>query len=368
MPLQPLRKKIGIITYPLSVIYGSIVSLRNVLFNCHVLKSTLFNLPVISVGNITVGGTGKTPHIEYLIRLLKDDVKVSVLSRGYKRKTKDFLLASKNTQPKDIGDEPFQMYTKYPEIPVAVDRKRVHGIEELQKRIPGLKAVLLDDAYQHRYVTPGISILLIDYYRPVFKDYLLPFGDLREKRREIKRANIVIITKCPSALKPIEKRLWIKELHLYPYQVLYFTTFKYGMLIPVFKSEKYSKKPEDVKLNSPDVLLVSGIANPEPLEEQVKKWSKYVHTIRYHDHHDYTNEDIKDMIRDFGKLNPKNRITVTTEKDAVKIKSLNVEPGEFKENLFYLPVNVGFLENKKQFDSNIRDYVTKNKRIGRLYK
>jgi tetraacyldisaccharide 4'-kinase len=368
MSLKPLRKRIGIITYPLAIIYGITISIRNRLFNYRILKSISFKIPVISVGNITVGGTGKTPHIEYLVRLLKDDYNVAVLSRGYKRKTKDFIIASGNTVPKDIGDEPLQMHLKFPGITVAVDRKRVHGIRQLQKKIEGLKVVLLDDAYQHRYVTPGISILLVDYHRPVFKDFLLPFGDLREKRHEIKRANIVIVTKSPKHLKPIEKRIWMKELNLYPYQSLYFTTLSYDVLIPVYGKNEKKIKLEDISKKSPEILLISGIANPGILLKKVKEISKSIHEMAYKDHHDYTMNDAEQMVAAYEKLNFNNRIVITTEKDAVKIRNLHISNKEFRKNLYYLPVKVEFLEDRKKFENDIRNYVKKNKRIGKLYK
>ena len=203
---------------PLSWIYGAGVGLRNQLFEMGILKSKSFNMPVISVGNITVGGTGKTPHVEYLIRLLKDKAKVAVLSRGYKRKTSGFVLADENSRMTDIGDEPYQMHQKYPDIYVAVDKNRRHGIEMFTDKVaaPDVDVVLLDDAFQHRYVKPGINILLIDYHRLIIYDKLLPAGRLREPKEGKSRADFVIITKCPQDLKPMEYRVLTKAMDLYP--------------------------------------------------------------------------------------------------------------------------------------------------------
>ena len=207
---------------PLSWLYGLGVRLRNQLFELGILKSRSFDIPVISVGNITVGGSGKTPHVEYLIRLLKSNSKVAVLSRGYKRKSKGYVLAGKDTRMRDIGDEPYQMKTKFPDIHVAVDKSRCHGIDMLTsgEATKDTDVILLDDAFQHRYVKPGINILLVDYHRLIIYDKLLPAGRLREPQKGKSRADIVIITKCPKDLKPMEYRVIIKAMDLYPYQQL----------------------------------------------------------------------------------------------------------------------------------------------------
>ena len=214
---------------PLSWIYGLGVRIRNSLFEIGLLKSHSFDVPVISVGNITVGGTGKTPHVEYLIRLLKHRAKVAVLSRGYKRRTTGFIIADRESPTRTIGDEPMQMARKFPEVTVAVDRKRVNGIRKLTdgSTVKDIDVVLLDDAFQHRYVKPGINILLVDYHRLIIYDKLLPAGRLREPLSGKNRADIVIITKCPKNLKPMEFRVITKAMALYPYQHLYFTTLVY---------------------------------------------------------------------------------------------------------------------------------------------
>ena len=218
---------------PFSPFYGMVVRIRNLLFDINILRSTRFNIPVISVGNITVGGTGKTPHVEYLVQLLRNDYKLAVLSRGYKRKTNQFILASKSSGITEIGDEPKQIKLKFPGVYVAVDSNRVRGIRTLMQSIHNLDMVILDDAYQHRYVKAGLSILLIDYNRPIFKDMLLPAGNLREPRNNLNRADIIIVTKCPEILTSSQRGDFITRLRPNSKQAIFFTKFAYGSPVPV---------------------------------------------------------------------------------------------------------------------------------------
>ena len=227
--------KINEFLRPLSWIYGLIVGIRNMMFDCGLLHSESFDIPVISVGNLTVGGTGKTPHSEYLVKLLQDKFQIGLLSRGYKRKTRGFLLANADTTMPEIGDEPFQMKLKFPNIHIAVDKNRRRGIHKLADEIkPVTDVIILDDAYQHRYVTPGVNILLMDYHRLICFDALLPAGRLREHQFNKRRADIVIVTKCPKTITPMEKRGISRSLELYPWQKLFFSTFRYGMLYNLF--------------------------------------------------------------------------------------------------------------------------------------
>ncbi|MGD2034892.1 MAG: tetraacyldisaccharide 4'-kinase [Bacteroidales bacterium] len=369
MAIHNLRKKLKPILFPLSFFYGLATGMRNFLFNRNILKSVSFDLPVISVGNITVGGTGKTPHVEYLVDLLSKNFSVSVLSRGYKRKTKGFLMADKTSTPEIIGDEPYQVYSKYKNAVVAVDEDRVHGIGELKKECPGLQAVILDDAFQHRYVSPGVSILLIDYFRPVYNDSLLPAGDLREPVRSVKRANIIIVTKVPEDFKPIEKRLWIKELNLFPYQFLYFTSFEYGDPRAVFRGNKRKITTGRIRKPGVSVLLVTGIANPVPLQNNLSSWVSDTKFLSFPDHHEYTPDDMQTIKTKLNTLVEKDKLIITTEKDAIKIGKLTDVDDAIKERMYYLPVKVKFLHGKqKEFDTHIINYVAKNKRIGRLHR
>ncbi len=253
---------------PLSWLYGLGVGFRNLLFKLGILKSRAFDIPVISVGNITVGGSGKTPHVEYLVSLLKDKMKVAVLSRGYKRKSKGYVLANDDTTMREIGDEPYQMKQKFPELYVAVDKKRTEGIDRLthDEQTKDVDVILLDDAYQHRYVKPGVNILLVDYHRLIIYDKLLPAGCLREPKEGKSRADIVIITKCPKDLRPMEYRVLMKALDLYPYQSLYFTTLIYDNLKQVYGTESM---PINSLPNRCNVLLLTGIASPKQMQNDL---------------------------------------------------------------------------------------------------
>ena len=354
---------------PLSWLYGLAVGIRNALFEMGILKSRAFDVPVISVGNITVGGTGKTPHVEYLIRLLQDRWQVAVLSRGYKRKTRGFLVADDSTTARDIGDEPFQMKKKYPKATIAVDKKRVHGIETLTARDKKLDVVLLDDAFQHRYVKPGINILLVDYHRLIIYDKLLPAGRMREPLTGKNRADIVIVTKCPKELKPMEYRVITKAMDLFPYQQLFFTTLTYGELQPVFNNQRENMELKTMKdLKSMSVLLLSGIASPRQIIEDLTPQVACLHPLTFADHHNFRPKDVS-LINDTFERMPSPKCIVTTEKDAARIVTLKGLSDEVKQNIYTLPVHIKFmLEQEDKFNENIIGYVRKNSRNSILVK
>src|SRR5574344_631026 len=346
---------------PLSWLYGMGVKLRNYMFEIGILKSRSFDTPVISVGNITVGGTGKTPHVEYLIRLLQDKVKVAVLSRGYKRKGHGFVLAEKDTPQAMIGDEPFQMHRKFSDIYVAVDKDRCHGIRKLtdENIAKGTDVVLLDDAYQHRYVNPGINILLVDYHRLIIYDKLLPAGRLREPQSGKSRANIVIVTKCPSDIKPMEVRVLIKAMSLFPYQQLYFTTLNYGNLQGIFNDEV--NPLTDIKKDN-HILLLTGIASPQQMMIDLKPYCDNIHPLSYGDHHAFTAKDVERINTTFASM-PSPKIIITTEKDESRILDTEGLSDEVKKNIFTLPVEVKFMQDEGTlFNDNIIGYVQKNSR------
>jgi len=349
------------------MVYGLVVGIRNLLFDLNILKSTEFSFPVISIGNITVGGTGKTPHVEYLIKLLNDDFRIGMISRGYKRKTKGYIEANINSGPDDIGDEPFQIFSKFPGIKVAVDSDRVKGINKLKESSKELQAIILDDAFQHRYVKPGVSVLLIDYHRPLDKDCMLPAGNLRESADNASRANIIIVTKVPEDIKPIEKRIWIKRLSLYPYQFLYFTSFTYGDLVPIFSKKKKLIALEELRNSELGILLVTGIANPQPLKAELGKYNNNITTLFYPDHHNFCNEDLSDINIKLDLLKSRNKIIIVTEKDAVKLRKLDYKDKSIKDNIYYIPVQVFFSDGQREeFNGSIIEYVKHNKKISRL--
>ena len=352
---------------PLSWLYGLGVGFRNMLFEMGILKSRSFDIPVISVGNITVGGTGKTPHVEYLIRLLKDLCKVAVLSRGYKRKSHGFVLADENTTVRDIGDEPFQMKTKFPDIIVAVDSKRTRGITQLtsgDKDKPDV--ILLDDAFQHRYVKPGINIMLVDYHRLIIYDKLLPSGRLREPVKSKDRADIVIITKCPTDMKPMEYRVITKAMSLYPYQQLFYSTHEYEALRPAFQNNQ--SHPSIQSIQSHHVLLLSGIASPEQMLIDLQTRAKQITPLSFSDHHDFSNKDIHHINEVFAGL-PSPKIIITTEKDETRLLNAKGLSDEVKRNLYVLPVRIKFmLDQEETFNKSIINYVRKNSRNSILAK
>jgi len=352
-----------ILFYPLSIIYGFVTSVRNGLYDLKILKSHEFNIPVISIGNIRVGGTGKTPHVEYLVNLLKNDTRIATLSRGYKRKTNDFRVVDKKSTVSEAGDEPVQLKRKFPEITVAVDNKRVHGINMLLKQNKDLNGVILDDAFQHRKVKAGFSILLTDYHNLFTRDHLLPYGRLREKKHEKRRANIIIVTKCPGNLNPMEQRLVRKEIKPYPYQDMFYTTIHYGEPKAVFgKNNIWTNRK--LITDKPNVVLVCGIAHPELLVSYTKKFASRVDSFIFPDHHNFKPAEIEKITNRYNAIS-KPSLILTTEKDATRLREMKIIPNEVKSNLYFIPIEVGFLENKKEkFDKLIFDYVKKNKRSG----
>ena len=352
---------------PLSWLYGLGVRLRNHLFELGILKSRSFDIPVISVGNITVGGSGKTPHVEYLIRLLKDKTKVAVLSRGYKRKSKGYVLAGKETEMRVIGDEPYQMKSKFPDVYVAVDKNRCHGIDTLtcDEATKDTDVILLDDAFQHRYVKPGINILLVDYHRLIIYDKLLPAGRLREPQSGKARADIVIITKCPKDLKPMEYRVIIKAMDLFPYQKLFFTTLEYDCLTPVYGGKK---RPLDSIGRNENILLLTGIASPKQMTYDLKEYTPNITPMAFTDHHQFTKKDIERINRTFEKM-PSPKMVITTEKDNARLSGMKGLSDNVRRNIYTLPVRVKFmLGQEEEFNNKIIGYVQKNSKNSILAK
>lgn len=353
--------------YPISLIYGIIIFFRNKLFDFKIFKSYEFHLPIIAVGNITVGGTGKTPHVEYLIRLLKNEYKLAFLSRGYKRKTKEFIVATEQSSAASIGDEPLQIKRKFPDLTVAVDRNRVNGINKLMENIENLDIILLDDAYQHRSVNPGVNILLIDYNRPLKDDSLLPSGRLREPVSEKERADIIIITKVPKNITAMEKRLLLLSVEAKAHQKVYISTIKYGGLKPIFSSEE-TKIPVLDKKKNYTVLLITGIADPTSLIQHLEPITKEIIPMRYPDHYAFTQKDVSSIIEKYNTIPDKDKIIVATEKDSVRLTFYEA-PENLSEAWYYLPIEVEFLSNEgEQFNNHILHYVKNNNRNSILYK
>ncbi len=351
---------------PISWLYGLVVETRNKLFDWHILPSEEFAIPIISVGNLAVGGTGKTPHVEYLIELLRPQYRIAVLSRGYKRKSRGFVLANEQSTVRDIGDEPYQMKQKYPDLVIAVDGNRRRGIKRLQQEHPDLDAILLDDAFQHRYVTPLSSIVLTDYNRALHLDRLLPAGRLRESKHGLSRADIVIVTKCPDEMKPIEYNIVSRWLHLFPYQSLYFTRYIYGNLQAVFP-EVCPTERQEIPLHklthTNEVLVVTGIANPQPLLQQLTPLCQIAKTICYPDHHNFSPKDLREITAQFSNLKGKHKYVITTEKDAARLQTASLDDA-VRRSLYYLPIQVEFMRQAgTSFDEKISDIIYKNRKV-----
>jgi len=363
-----MEKRRSIFLYPLSFIYGFITETRNFLFNAKVIKSHEFGIPVICVGNISVGGTGKTPHTEYLADLLREKFNVAVLSRGYKRKSRGFLFADESSKVMDLGDEPVQIYRKFPEITVAVDRKRVRGTKKILEEKPETSVIILDDGFQHRRLTPGYSILLSDFNRLMIRDHLLPYGNLRESLHNMRRADIIIITKSPEKISPIQRRIIMKEISKAPYQRLYFTSIKYEPPLPVFSdvNDNHDLLKGHLK-KTHGIVLVTGIANPEYMLEYIhKKISEIIH-IQFGDHHCFKEKDIKKITEAWNSLKSPEKYVITTEKDAVRLREFTNIAEPVRSLFYYIPLGIHFLnDDKDEFDNLIVNYVRKNKRNNRL--
>jgi tetraacyldisaccharide 4'-kinase len=337
--MKLLRK----ILFPFAILYGFITTIRNLLFDKGILKSTSFDIPVIAVGNLSVGGTGKTPQIEYLIRLLSVQYKVATLSRGYKRKSEGFVLASSTSNAEILGDEPFQFYQKFPDIQVAVDADRTNGITQLLSQNKKPQVVLLDDAYQHRKVKAGFYILLSSYDDLYADDFMLPTGNLRESRSGANRANIVIVTKCPKDLSEIKQEEIRLKLKVSCSQQIYFTFIDYDDAI-YGKDEKIAVNT----IKKESKLLLAGIAKPTPFFEYLK--SENDECLTFPDHHNFSDSDLEAIQK-----KAQNKKIITTEKDYVRLKDVEV-----LSQLYYLPIKSTFIKHQQNFDATILEYVKVN--------
>jgi tetraacyldisaccharide 4'-kinase len=348
-----------IILYPFSLLYGLVIRVRNFLYDTNLLRSVTFNTPIILVGNLTTGGTGKTPCVEYLLHLLASDYRVAVISRGYKRKTRGFMIGNENHSWRDIGDEPLQIASKFPEVTVAVDAGRKHGIKKLMKCSHPPDCIVMDDGFQHRKVKPGISILLTDYSHPYSDDYLLPAGHLREHISNRRRADIIIVTKSPSIKSPISDKILIKKLKPFPNQLVFFSYLKFGPLIPFLNTTETKKTCHQPNT----IILFTGIANPSSLQHHLQNKCSNLISITFPDHHPFSTKDIRKVLLTFNDQFTKNKILVTTEKDYHRMKSHDFFGDLVKYPVFYIPVSVGFHTNYRglDFDQVISEYVRTNK-------
>ncbi len=345
-----MLKSFRYILFPFSIIYGFIIWLRNKLFDKNILRSATFNFPLICVGNLAVGGTGKTPMAEYLIRLLKNKYPVATLSRGYKRKTKGFAIADDNTTAVDIGDEPMQLHKKFPDITIAVAEERVVGIPQLLYEKPETKVIILDDAFQHREVRAGLNILLTEYNDLYTRDFPLPAGNLRDVKSSSKRAHIIIVTKCKPHLNEEERQSIIKELNPSSFQKVFFTKIEYSSSYHLFTKETRFIEHDC------NILLVCGIANPGPLKETLATYTDTYEMILFRDHYIFTTDDLKEIKKQFAKIESANKIILTTEKDGVRLAKYENELKDLP--VYVLPMRHKFLfEEEDQFDAGVISFV-----------
>ncbi|GAB4135605.1 MAG: tetraacyldisaccharide 4'-kinase [Bacteroidia bacterium] len=357
-------KFLRILALPLALLYGLAVWLRNKLYDKGYFRSVTFSdIALIGVGNLSAGGTGKTPHVEYLIRLLSPQFKTATLSRGYGRRTSGFLLAQSGSTTRDIGDEPMQFRNRFPaDIPVAVDGNRVRGVKKLKELFPELDTIVLDDVFQHRGIKPGLQIMLTDYSNLFYQDFLLPTGMLRESRKGAQRADIIIVTKTPELFSPLERKRILKEMNPLSTQQVYFSYIRYGDFLPLDPSKSHETIEKDLLFElNPGVILLTGIANAHSLEYYLKSKINTVVPCAFNDHHEYTAADIRRLQEVFNEVSSETKIILTTEKDAMRLRK-----PELKEMLdllpvYYVPIEVAFHDKDEQeFNEQILKYVRTN--------
>ncbi len=341
---------VKILLSPIALIYAISITIRNFFYESNLLKTAQFNIPVIGIGNLSMGGAGKTPHVEYLIRLLKPYVKVATLSRGYKRKTIGFKLAGKDESALSIGDEPLMYHIKYPEVHVSVSESRSLGVPHLLQHRPDTQVVLLDDHFQHRSIKAGLSILLTDYAHPYTDDYLLPIGRLREFRSAASRADIIIVTKCPDSLSAQEKESWTHKLALTDRQQLFFSYYKYSSVYSILNGERKSL------LEFSDVLLVTSIANDRHLYQHLSSVIANVELASFEDHHLFSPHEISTLALRLSQMASES-VIITTEKDATRLMLHRDYLVEKQLPIYLLPIEVDFIDDRHSFDELIKSFL-----------
>ncbi len=334
--MKVLRKILGL---PFTILYGLVMELRNFFFDKGWLKEQASPIPSIGVGNLSVGGTGKTPHVAYLVNLLQNQYRLATLSRGYGRKTKGFLLASQTSTSQEIGDEPCLYLKKFPEIQVAVSEKRVLGMEKLSELLPKPQVVLLDDVFQHRYLKPQTLILLTDYASPYYADFVFPSGNLRERPAGAKRADIIIVTKTPQDCGLQEREKILSKIKPKKHQKVFFSYIKYGKRVPLNKAAE-TMNPENIE----KIIALAGIANPKPFFQYLATFAKEIVPLKFTDHHDFTEKDAEAIKKTFAETAGNPKAIFTTEKDAMRLQ--NIIKTFDNIPVFYIPIEVDFFERQ----------------------
>ena len=347
------HRLVQLLLAPISLLYGLGVALHRLAYASGLLKAVSFSVPVISIGNLSMGGAGKTPHIEWLVRFLKPYISVATLSRGYRRKTMGFLFVKPEMSAREAGDEPLQFKRKFPDIPVAVSESRVLGIPQIMSDFPQTQAILLDDAFQHRAVQPGLNILLTEFRRPFFKDFLLPSGRLREWRSSYKRADMIIVSKCPEEMGQAEKDTFLAALKPLPSQQVFFSTYTYGAPYYLFNPAYRGTIDTDT-----EVIVITGIAHAGYLHEYLLPRCGSLTTIEYEDHHDFEMQEMVQLKHRYDSLGAPRKIIITTEKDAMRLDMHRAFFLEHQLPLFVIPVQVRFLyDGEALFGQAVKDYL-----------
>jgi len=359
-----LKNLLRILLFPFSLVYGLVTRIRNFLYDSHFLKSaTLDGVKTICIGNLCAGGAGKTPHTEYIIKLLGSEFGTASLSRGYGRKTSGYQEVLEGSIPEDCGDEPLQIKRKFPETFVAVCENRVKGVKKIKEQNANIDVVVLDDAFQHRALKCGLTILLTEFDNPFYEDSLLPVGRLRESAHGYLRADMIVVTKTPEYASAIDLKRVMKEINPRPYQIMYFSYLKYGSLFGMFDKTDIITTPQ--KLFKYKVLLLTGIASPTSILTYVKEYADSVLHKKYPDHHNFTPAEISEIVQAFNALEDTNKIIITTEKDAVRLYSYAAQLKDLP--IFVLPVEVDFKNKADEFNEKIISYVKRNKIYHRKY-
>ena len=346
------------ILFPVAMIYGGITMLRNFLYQKNIFKSSEFDRPIICIGNLSMGGTGKTPHTEYLARLLQDDYNLAILSRGYGRKTTDYIEANENSTAIHIGDEPAQYNRKFPNIKVVVEKRRVKGVLNLLYDNSSVEVILLDDAFQHRSLKAGKNILITDFNKPFFTDLILPMGELREFRKGKSRANIIIVSKCPHNLSIEKKNEIIKDISPNENQKIFFSFIKYGRIYNPFTNKELKGA-----VSNYHALVLTGIANPTPLYEELNRREVSFSKQAYRDHYPFSEKDVATISEIFGTFDCSEKIILTTEKDASRLLEIK---GFEQLPIYCIEIEIGLIDDQEKFDNEILEYVRKNKGDSKL--
>ncbi len=345
-----------LLLFPFCLVYGFITWVRNKLFDWGILPSKSFNIPIIGLGNLSTGGTGKTPHVEYLVQLLKDQYRIAVLSRGYKRKTRGYLEAAKNATARDIGDEPLQIARKFPDALVVVCENRRKGIKRILKEHPEINLIILDDAFQNRYVKPGLNLLLTGYYKPFFRNFIMPCGNLREFKRGAMRADALVVTKTPNVFSPLDRRFFLGNLKpYYDKPNIFFSYLAYKDWLPLYK-----ETPENTETSIKTIFLFTGIANTIALGEHLKRNSEELVVNKFPDHYQFKSSDLIRLRRQYNNKFSRSKIIIVTEKDAMRLQHPKLKEILKELPVYYIPVEVVFHdEDRENFEKLVFEFLSK---------